>query len=377
MTEKKLTIITPKRFWFIFPFAAMLALLSWTVYSLNKEVSWQVVDEVSDQLSLSLRTELRNEREDALRFALILSENDTLRNALKEDDDETGFALLKRMIRTVQQNTSELVRAQIITADSRLFARSWDADNLFAGMPLDTYRRDLEEIILHKKPRASIEVGRRLGIKATVPMYEEGELIGFVEVLKFFDASTDFFHKFGIDLYALLDDSYYNTAVLMQNNPSVAWYLVGNRRYNNVNLKVLQRLDMKQLRKERVMLRENKYIFFEPMHNGDGETIGAFVFVMPKQSIDHFARSGEDLSFLLAFSRNNLYDIVKKEQYDNKVYHSGYDKALLSLKDTVPEEDRELFMEEARDVLSTYTKEELIALMLHYKLARKIEGEIR
>jgi len=362
---------------FAVPFFLIIILLIMTIRTFNREAAWQVINEVSDQLSLSLRTELGNEKEDALRFALILSENDALRNALKEDDDETGFTLLKRMMNTVQENTSELVRAQIITADSRLFARSWDADNLFSGMPLDTYRRDLEEIRLHRKPRSSIEVGRRLGIKATVPMYENGELLGFVEVLQFFDASTDFFHKFGIDLYVLLDDSYYNTAVLMQNNPAVAWYLLGNRRYNNVNLKILQRLDMKQLRKERVMLRENKYVFFEPMHNGDGETIGAFVFVMPKQGIEHFARSGEDLSFLLAFSRNNLYDIVKKEQYDNKVYHSGYDKALLSLKDTVPEEDRELFMEEARDILSTYSKEELIALMLHYKLARKIKGEIR
>ena len=367
-----------KQLWFLVPFAAILVLLAWTVGSLNREVSWQVVAEVSDQLSLSLRTELATEKEDALRFALVLSENDALRQALLEDDEDMGFSVLKQVMNTVQKNTSTLVRAQLISADSRLMARSWDTDNLFAGMPLDTYRADLEEIRLQKKPRVSIEVGRRLGIKATVPVFAgDNSLLGFVEVLQFFDASTDFFYKFGIDLYVLLDDSYYNTAVLMQNNPTVAWYIVGNRRYNNVNLKILQRLDFKKLRKERVLLDENKYIFYEPMQNGSGETIGAFVFVMPKKGIEHFADTGENLSFLLAFSRNNLYDIVKKEQYENKVYHSGYDKALLSLKDTVPEEDRDLFMEEARDVLSTYSKEELIALMLRYKLSRQIQGEIR
>jgi len=370
--------VSKKQLWFLLPFALVIALLAWAVGNLNREVSWQIVDEVSDQLSLSLRTELGNEKDDALRFALVLSENDALRQALLEDDEDAGFAVLKQVMDAVQKNTPILVRAQLITADSRIFARSWDADNLFAGMPLDTYRADLEEIVLRKKPRASIEVGRRLGIKATVPVYAaDNTLLGFVEVLQFFDASTDFFHKFGIDFYVLLDDSYYNTAVLMQNNPAVAWYIVGNRRYNNVNLKVLQRLDFKKLRKERVMLKENKYIFYEPMQNGAGETIGAFVFVMPKKGIEHFADTGENLSFLLAFSRNNLYDIVKKEQYENRVYHSGYDKALLSLKDTVPEEDRELFMEEARDILSTYSKEELIALMLRYKLSRKINGEIR
>lgn len=366
-----------KKLWFILPFIILILFLGWTVRLFDTEVSWQVIDEVSDQLSLSLRTELKDEEEEALRFALILSENTGLRQALMSGDDENGFLLLKRMIDTVQNHTTTLVRAQVITADSAVFARSWDSDNLFSGMPLDTYRRDLEDVALHHKPRSSIEVGRRLGIKATVPMYENDELIGFVEVLQFFDQSTDFFHKFGIDLYVLLDDRFYNTAVLMQSNPTVAWYLVGNRRYNSFNLKVLQRLDMKQLRKERVMLKENKYIFFEPMHSGEGDTIGAFVFIMPKKGIEHFAQGGENLSFLLTFSRNNLYDIVRKEQYENKVYHSGYDKDMLTLKDTVPEEDRELFMQEAREVLSGYTKEELIALMLHYKLARKVRGEIR
>lgn len=370
-------LLTRKRIWFLIPLFLLLFLLAWTVWVLNKQIAWQVVEEVSDQLSLSLRTELDGEKEDALRMALVLSENDDIRRALEEDDEDAGFRLLKRIMQSVEQSSSTLVRAQIITAEEQLFARSWDADNLFSGMPLDTYRQDLEEIKLRKKPRSSIEVGRRLGIKATVPIYEDNALLGFVEVLEFFDHSTDFFHKFGIDLYVLLDDDYYNTAVLMQNNPTVAWYIVANRRYNNVNLKVLQRLDLKKLKNDRVVLEENKYVFYEPMQNGAGENIGAFVFVMPKEGVNAFADRGENLSFLLTFSRNNLYDIVKKEQYENKVYHSGYDKALLSLKDTVPEEDRELFMEEARDILSTYTKEELIALMLRYKLARKIEGEIR
>lgn len=359
------------------PFVLTILLLVLTIQIFNQQLSWQVINEASDQLGLSLRTELGNEEEDALRIALILSENQAIRHALQRDDDETGFRLLKKIINAVESHTSTLVRAQIITSDSSVFARSWDSDNLFAGMPLDTYRQDLEDVKRYKQPRSSIEVGRRLGIKATVPMYEGNELIGFIEVLQFFDHTTDFFHKFGIDFYVLLDDSFYNTAVLMQNNPTVAWYIVGNRRYNNVNLKVLQRLDMKRLRRERVLQEENKYIFYETMHNGQGEAIGAFVFVMPKKGIEHFAQSGEDLSFLLAFSHNNLYEIVKKEQYENKVYHSGYDKDLLTLKDIVPEEDREMFMQEARNVLSTYSKEELIALMLHYKLARKIDGEIR
>ncbi|MCJ7766056.1 MAG: hypothetical protein MUP09_08980 [Thiovulaceae bacterium] len=362
---------------FLITFFLIILVLIFIIFQFNREVSWQVIENVNDQFSLSLRKELDEEKEDALRFGIVLAQNGDIRSALAGDDEEMGFAALRQVMGTVQKHMHTLVRAQILTADHRIFARSWDDENLYAGMPLDAYRSDLDYFKTHRDPRVSIEVGRRLGIKATVPIYDKNKLLGFVEVLQFFDASTDFFHKFGIDLYVLLDDSYYNTAVLMQNNPTAAWYIVANRGYNMVNLKTLQRVDFKKLRKEHVLLQNNKYIFYEPMHNGQAETIGAFVFMISKKELEHFANSGEEISFLLAFSRSNLYDIVKKEQYENKVYHSGYDKALLSLKDTVPEEDRELFMEEARDALSSYTKEELIAMMLRYKLSRRIEGEIR
>lgn len=369
--------LSKNHFFFLLTFFVLISILLFIISQLKREVSWQVVENVSDQISLSLHKKLDDEKENALRFALVLAQNGDIQNALAEDDEDEGFTTLKQIMNNVKKHIHTLVRAQIITADYRVFARSWDKDNLYVGMPLDVYRSDLDYFKTHRNPRVSIEVGRRLGIKATVPIYENDELLGFVEVLQFFDASTDFFHKFGIDLYVLLDDSYYNTAVLMQNNPTAAWYIVANRGYNMVNLKTLQRIDFKKLRKQRVLLQGSKYIFYEPMHNGQAETIGAFVVVISKKSLEHFASTEEDISFLLTFSRANLYDIVKKEQYESKVYHSGYDKALMSLKDTVPEEDRELFMEEAREVLSSYTKEELIAMMLRYKLSRRIEGEIR
>lgn len=359
------------------PFVLLAIVLMISIFGLKTEISWSVADKVSDQLSLALRSELNQEKEDALRFAIVLSENSDLTIALEEEDDEFAHMKLKHIISTINKHVDKTIRAQIITPDYLIFARSWDEENTYAGMPLDVYRSDLDDVKSHKKPRVSIEVGRRLGIKATVPVYKENKLQGFIEVLQFFDDSTSFFHKFGIDLYVLLDDSYYTTAVFMQNNPIVAQYIVANRSLNIVNLKLLQRSDFKKLRQERVLHKEKKYVFYEPMHNGQAEIIGAFVFVLPEENLESFSQSSDNLSFLLAFSRNNLYEIVKKEEYENKIYHSGYDKALLSLKDTVPQEDRELFMQEAKDVLQSYTKEELIAMMLRYKMSRRIKGKIK
>lgn len=362
---------------FIAPFFLISIVLLISIFGLKTKISWQLTDDVSDQLSLTLRSELDQEKESALRFAIVLSENSDMIDALSEGDDDFGHMKLKHIMNTVNQHVNTPIRAQIITPDYSIFARSWDEENTYAGMPLSSYRSDLDDVKRHKKPRVSIEVGRRLGIKATVPVYKENKLQGFIEVLRFFDDSTSFFNKFGIDLYVLLDDSYYDIAVFMQNNPTVSHYIVANRGLNMVNFKLLQRTDFKKLRQQRVVYQENKYIFYEPMHNGQAEIIGAFVLVLSEKSLKHFASTEKDLSFLLEFSRKNLYDISKKEKYDNKLYKSAYDKALLSIKDTVPQEDRELFMEEAKEMLSKYTKEELIAMMLNYKKSRRIKGEIK
>ena len=331
--------------------------------------------EISDKLSLALHSQLEREKEDALRFALILSENDAIANAFSDDDEDRGYEVLSKIMQKLKEHTNVLIRTQIITTDYLIFARSWD--NIYSGMPLEDSRTDLEYFKTNKKPRVSIEVGRRLGIKATVPIYKEHELLGYVEVLQFFDASTAFFKELGIDLYVLMDYDFYSVAVLMQNNPTVGSYIVANRAYNLIHLKTFERLNFKTLERDHVIASEDKYIFLDSMFNAEGKQLGVFIMVMPKTDIENFGGEAEDISIFINFSRQNLYDIVKKEQMDTRLYKSRYDKALLYLKDTVANEDRELYIQEANDILQTYTKEELIALILKHRSVRRIEGEIR
>jgi hypothetical protein len=310
-----------------------------------------------------------------LRFALVLSQNKAVSQALENNDEDTGFEILAKIMREVKKHTNHLVRSQIITPDYFIFARSWD--NMYAGFPLDESRSDLDYFKTHKSPRVSIEVGRRLGIKATVPIFKEKKLLGYLEVLEFFDASTIFFRELGIDLYILMDYDFYNTAVLMQNNPTVGSYIIANRAYNSVHIDTLERLDFKELQHKKVLERDDKYLFYAPMMNAAGDKIGIFVMIMPKTEINNFSSKNEDLSIFINFSRKDLYGIVKKETLKDELYRSRYDKALLYLKDTVADEDKELFIQEAEDVLREYSKEELIALILKHKTVRSIKGEIR
>jgi hypothetical protein len=66
-----------------------------------------------------------------------------------------------------------------------------------------------------------------------------------------------------------------------------------------------------------------------------------------------------------------------KKSLDKGQFQSVYDKELLYLKDTVPPEDREIYLQEARERLNAYSKEELIGIVLDYKVTREIKGEIQ
>lgn len=358
---------------FFFIFVAALLLL---IVELKQESSALSVKKISDQLAVILRSELDKEKENALRYALVLSKNEALIDAMDNDDEDKGYLILSELMQSIEQYTHTRIRTQIITDDYLIFARSWD--NTFAGMPIDMYRPDLQYFQQNKKPRSAIEVGRRLGIKATVPISKEDEMLGFVEVLQFFENTTEYFRKMGVELYILMDERFFNIALLMQNNPFVGdEYVIANRHYNTAHLSDLEAIDFERLRQRDVLRSNQKYFFYEPMINGSGEDIGAFVMVMPEQRLKHFASKDDELSFMLNFTRSELYEISKKQQGDEAGYKSRYDKEILYLKDVVPSEDRELFLEEARERLNDYSKEELIGMILNYNVSRQIKGEIR
>ncbi len=376
MKEKLVRILTDKKV-IAAIFVSIMALLGGAFWYLEKKVTSQTLERLSDQLSQALNNQLEKERSTALRYALMLSQNTALGDALEQEDEERGFRILSEGMESIRLHTDALIRSQVITSDYVIFARSWD--NSYAGMPLDFHRPDLLYFQSHKKPRSAIEVGRKLGIKATVPIRRAERMSGFVEVVSFFETTEEYFERLGIDLYILMEDRFFNTAVFMQENPAIGKeYILANPRYTQSDLELLEATDFRTLRHMRVLYARGKYLFYEPMRNGEGETIGAFVFALSPKQVNAYAHSDEEeISFLIHLTRNELYDVLTKKSFDNALFQSVYDRELLYLKDTVAPEDREIFLEEARERLGAYSKEELIGIMLDYEVAKEIKGEIR
>jgi len=342
----------------------------------NLQVQEQKMYHIMDQLRVTLDAQLKEHKMNDLQTAILISKNAALVDALENDDEDLGYILLSETIQEIEKNTGLHIRAQIFTKELNIFARSWD--DVYAGMPIGDYRTDLKYFDTHKTPRTSIEIGRRLGVKATVPIYfKDNTLLGYVEVISFFKNMTDFFSSMGVDFYVLLDLKYTDSAVLMMDNFVLLDYLVSNRNYNYSHIQTLKSIDFKELRLSGVVHKDDKYIFYENMHDGEGTIIGGFVFVLPQRYFHYFRDPEDDISFLINVTRSSLYDVTRQEKYKKNAYENFSANSLVYLQDVIEKEDRELFLDEAYEKFDAYSKDELIQMMLNRKIIKKIDGKIK
>ncbi len=176
---------------FITLFASLFLLVPGTFVRVSLKLETTRTEEVSDNLLALFRHRLDREKSNALFLSVALSDNKALKEALKAEDEEVGYHELIETLEKVKTYTFvKDIRTQIITKDLDIFARSWENDS-FAGMPLEGFRSDLQRIRRLRKPKVSIDPGRLLTIKATTPVKEGVELLGYIEAIKTFDEITE------------------------------------------------------------------------------------------------------------------------------------------------------------------------------------------
>ncbi|CAI6164143.1 MAG: hypothetical protein SPLUMA2_SPLUMAMAG2_01166 [uncultured Sulfurimonas sp.] len=356
-------------------FLVILSIILISTFYVRKTLKEQKIDTIMEQLSITLENQLETHMMNDLKTAISLSKNEALINALAQDDEDLGYKLLSDILNTIKLNTNIHIRAQIITKELNIFARSWD--DIYAGMPIGDSRRDLDYFKTHKTPKSSIEIGRRLGLKSTVPIYKNGKLLGYIEVISFFKSITEFFSTLGVDLYVLLDFKYMDSAVLMTQNLSVCESVIANRNYNYSHIQTLKDVELKTLKLDGIMYKDNKYIFYENMYNGSSEVIGGYIFVLPERYLDYFRNPNDDISFLINITRSSLYDVIKEEKYENNVYDDFSANSLLEFENVIDKKDRQIFFDEAYSKFDKYSKDELIQIMLNRKIIKKVDGRIR
>ncbi|WP_281951712.1 hypothetical protein [Nitrosophilus kaiyonis] len=353
----------------------LLIFTSAALYLISKNIKMSRYEKVADDIVSYFRKEIETQKSNALSLAIVLAENEALKEAMIDDDEDKGYEILSSAISQLQKYTfTKDIRAQAIAKDLTIFARSWDQS--FAGMPLEGFRADLSRIKKIKKPKVSIETGRLLTIKATTPIKKGAKILGYLEIIGFFEPLTEHLRDKGIETFVLMDAKFLNIATLMRENPIIDNYVVSNRNYNlNILLK-MKKLDFEKLKLQKTVYQNGYFYIYEPMLNGVGEKIGAFVLVLPKEVLEKFSNSG-DISFFIQFNERDFYNIVNIWENPKGQYKSVYEKELINLLPSLPFEEQKDVEIELRELLRNYSKDELINIILKEAKKEKKSGVIK
>lgn len=136
---------------------------------------------------LGLTQELiSHEKQLALSIALMLAQNETLKEGYLKNDRTLLFETLQSEITKIKQYLHiENLEVQLHTKDAKAYVRSWDFNDY--GDDLFSFRKGIALLQQTKTPLVAIELGKRLNIKALCPIFDKNEFIGSLEIIIGFD----------------------------------------------------------------------------------------------------------------------------------------------------------------------------------------------
>ncbi|HIP41288.1 MAG TPA: hypothetical protein EYG90_02095 [Campylobacterales bacterium] len=356
---------------FIVLFALSLSILFFAKESHNdklQELSRYVIDDFQKGLAY--------ENADLLSFSLALSEDGALKNALTSDNEQHAYEILSGIAKRFKEYTHiKTLRLQVFDNDFFIFAQSWG--NASAGMPMWWFRDDLEKLKYNKRPKVGMETGRRLTFKATIPIRSGKEYIGYLEVIKFIDEFSEKLQQQGIELFALMDTKYLEHASLMKEFPFLDKYVIANKNFNQKLKLKADFIEWEVLQNIGYYYEENILYILQPMYNGEGQEIGKYLMVLPPESVVHYKKRHQDISTFTRLTDKDVYKVVKLWENPAGSYKNTKDKSLIEWLPKLHEVDKIGLKKEAKVMLQTYSKDELIDIIIESKHKNKKIGTIK
>jgi len=261
-----------------------------------------------------LNENLSFEKQYALSLSLFISKNENIKKALHINNQYLALDEIKNFLKEIKNSTGiSNVDIQIHTQDTRAFARNWDKSD-YLGDKLD-FRKGLIRVKNTKKSFVSIELGKRLNIKAISPILDKNrDFLGSVEIIMNFKNIKKRLKKFDLDMLVLLDKKFINIAVDLQNHKRIGRYFIAQNSYSKKLYSTLQKHEYIFKKHNFYYKIDNKIIVFVPMLSVGIDDVGAIVLSMDTRKSDSFKNIHKNLDIqnsLYKFNKNQRKVIIK------------------------------------------------------------------
>lgn len=206
-------------------FFALLLILGFLIYRANHNL---YIEDAKNSVEsvLGLTQELiSHEKQLALSIALMLSQNETLKEGYLKNDRTLLFETLKHEIPKIKQYLNiENLEVQLHTKEAKAYVRSWDFEDF--GDDLSSFRKGLVLLQQTKMPLVAIELGKRLNIKALCPIFDKNEFIGSLEIIISFDEVAQKLGAKKINFVVLMDKGLLEIGEWMKELDQIDHYVI-------------------------------------------------------------------------------------------------------------------------------------------------------
>ena len=225
---------------------------------------------------------IEDKKNATLIIAITLSKDDKVRDFIKNKESKTldykdiSFELKEK---TNYKN----VWIQIVDLEGNSLYRSWT--NIKSDL---NFRKDMKTSLIDKKISSSISVGHfDMTIKGRAPIYENENVIGFMEVITHFNSISDQLKNQNIDSIILADKKYKNTILYPFSNQFIGDYYVSNKNFSDDLLTIINNYNIENfLAIDNYLIKENNLIHIYKLSSPYDENLGYIINFTKLSNID-------------------------------------------------------------------------------------------
>ena len=288
----------------LFVSLVVLSLFFYYIYSLND--SYQEKNDLKslDNGLLLTKNLLEEEQRHALAISALICEDAEFLKAYNANDRKLTFDVINKKIDTLSSLGKEQIDVQVHDKNSNAYLRSWDYN--ITNIPLGSFREGVVWVKKTKQAIASVEVGKRLNIKAISPIIENGNFKGSVEVIIGFTHLQAKLLEQGYSLFILLNKKYLNVATSLQKHPLVKnKYVLVNKNFNENIFGILKRSELNHLGSYGYYTKDSTSFGYFELKNLHNKQIGYCVLALQIKS-----KGNTNKHYAQPFSKENQNGVI-------------------------------------------------------------------
>lgn len=267
-----------KKSFFIYFIIAILCVSLFIVYSAHMNSEKEIDHRYSmlaKEFHLKTKTLIDQKKEATLLLALSLSKDSNVKNALKTNDH--SILSLKEITDTYTNHTTfKNVWIHLVNSKGISFLKSWTNRK---GESILDIRKDIVSFLKEPQVTSVISVGKYdMTIKAMVPIYNEGKLLGLFEVITKVNSIVKELEKEKTSSMVLVDKKYKKQLRHAYTQTFIGDYYVANLEIDPALLEFMRNIDIQRLltSKSQYQIIENKFLTLYHLKDVHNEEMGYF-----------------------------------------------------------------------------------------------------